>query len=60
MTPRDAWIGRLTPTQASRGMHLALQNARALASDAGVLLEAENWPPAAALAILAIEEFVGC
>ena len=48
--------GRLTPEGAALGINLAAKNARRLASDARLLLEAERIPTAASLAALSIEE----
>ena len=55
MAPKQ-YRGRLTNRQIAEGMTAAAANARRLLSDAVLLLEAERWPTAAALAILAIEE----
>lgn len=48
--------GPLTAEQIAAGMSAAARNARRLASDARILLEAERVPSAAALAALSIEE----
>jgi AbiV family abortive infection protein len=48
--------GRLTPENAAVGINLAAKNARRLASDARLLLEAERVPTAASIAALSIEE----
>ena len=46
----------LSPSEAAEAMNAASRNAKRLASDARLLLQAESWPSAAALSILAIEE----
>ena len=48
--------GRLTLDQIAEGMNAASKNAIRLVEDAQVLLAAERYPSALALAILAIEE----
>ena len=48
--------GRLDAAQIARGMNAARRNARRLAEDANLLLEAARYPTASALAILSIEE----
>src|SRR3989442_5369225 len=53
--PRQ-YVGRLTPRQAAEGIQAALANARALLSEAELLLGHGRWPRAVALSILAIEE----
>jgi AbiV family abortive infection protein len=52
----DQYCGRLSPIQAAEGMNAAAANARRLAEDAQLLLEAERFPSAASLAMLALEE----
>jgi AbiV family abortive infection protein len=48
--------GKLTPAEIAAGMTAAARNARRLASDAILLLEAKRFPTAASLAALAVEE----
>lgn len=48
--------GPLSPKQVADGINAAVRNARRLLSDAKLLLEAERYPTAAALAALSIEE----
>ncbi len=48
--------GSLDPARVAEGMNAANRNARRLVADAKLLLEAERYPSAAALAALAIEE----
>ena len=48
--------GRLDAGQIAQGMNAARRNARRLAEDAKLLLEAARYPTASALAILSIEE----
>jgi AbiV family abortive infection protein len=48
--------GRLSPQQVADGINAAQTNARRLADDAKMLLDAGRLPSAASLAILAIEE----
>jgi AbiV family abortive infection protein len=48
--------GPLTAAQIAEGMNAARRNARRLATDARILLEAERLPTAAAMAALSIEE----
>ena len=48
--------GDLDSTQIADGMNAARRNARRLADDAKLLLDAERFPTAAALAVLSIEE----
>lgn len=48
--------GRLDATQVAGGINAAVRNARRLAQDARLLIEAERYPTAASLAALAIEE----
>ena len=48
--------GRLTPTQAANGINAAVVNAKRLAEDAQLLLEAGRYPSASSFAILALEE----
>ena len=52
----DSYKSRLTAEQIADGMNAARENAKRLASDAELLLEASRFPSAASLAILAIEE----
>jgi AbiV family abortive infection protein len=52
----DQYKGRLSAEQIAEGMNAASSNAARLVEDAGLLLERERFPSAAALAILAIEE----
>jgi AbiV family abortive infection protein len=52
----DAYKGRLTPAQIAQGINAATCNAKRLADDAVLLLEAKRVPSAASIAILAIEE----
>ena len=53
-TPK--YTGDLDATQIADGMNAARRNARRLADDAKLLLDAERFPTAAALAVLSIEE----
>jgi AbiV family abortive infection protein len=53
--PRE-YRGQLTAAQIAEGMNAARRNARRLATDARILLEAERLPSAAAVAALSIEE----
>ena len=48
--------GKLTPAQVAEGINATRENARRLAKDAQLLLEAERYPTAASIAALAIEE----
>src|SRR5262245_54272130 len=48
--------GPLTAEQIAAGMSAAMRNARRLASDARILIDAKRYPSAAALAALSIEE----
>ena len=48
--------GRLTPAQAAHGINAAVANAKRLAEDAKLLLEAKRYPSASSLAILSLEE----
>ena len=48
--------GRLTPAQAAYGINAAVANAKRLAEDAKLLLEAKRYPSASSLAILSLEE----
>jgi AbiV family abortive infection protein len=48
--------GSLDPAAVAEGMNAANRNARRLVADAKLLLDAERYPSAAALAALAIEE----
>lgn len=48
--------GKLSPREIAEGMNAAAKNARRLAADAKILLDAQRFPSAASLAILAIEE----
>jgi AbiV family abortive infection protein len=52
----EEYRGRLTSAEAADGMNAAARNARQLAADAKLLLDAERYPTAAALAGLSIEE----
>jgi AbiV family abortive infection protein len=53
----SAYRGTLTPERAAEGIRAARENAQRLRDDARLLLENGRFPSAAALAILAIEEF---
>lgn len=53
---RRGYSQRLTPEMTSEGMKAALENAQSLLDDAEILLQANKWARATALAILAIEE----
>ncbi|MCU1326435.1 MAG: hypothetical protein JWN34_1805 [Bryobacterales bacterium] len=53
----DQYAGPLSPSEAAEGINAAMENARSLAGDARLLLDAGRAPRAASLAILAIEEF---
>jgi len=48
--------GPLAPNQIADGINAAIRNARRLAADAKILLEAGRLPTAAAIAALSIEE----
>ena len=50
------YSGTLDPAQLAEGMNAALRNARRLTDDARTLVDAERYPTAAAMAVLAIEE----
>lgn len=50
------YTGYLTPDQIADGINKANENAKRLAEDARLLFDAERYPSAASLAILAIEE----
>jgi AbiV family abortive infection protein len=52
----NQYKGKLTPSQIAAGMNAAITTARELANAAKILLESNNFPPAASLAILSIEE----
>lgn len=52
----DAYRGRLDASQVATGINAAIENARRLADDASLLLEAGRFPTAASLSILSIEE----
>ena len=52
----NAYLGPLTPEQAAAGIQAAIQNARSLLTDVGILLRHHRWPRSASLAVLAIEE----
>ncbi len=52
----NQYRGKLTPKQAADGMNAASANARRLASDAKIMLDAKRLPTAASLAALSIEE----
>jgi AbiV family abortive infection protein len=52
----DQYRGALSITEAVQGMNAARRNAKRLAEDARLLLEAGRYPSAASLAILSIEE----
>jgi AbiV family abortive infection protein len=52
----DAYRGKLSPADISKGMTAAARNSRRLANDAMTLLAAGSLPTAASLATLAIEE----
>ena len=54
--PLAMFEGRLTPSKVADGINAAERNAKRLAEDARLLLEAKRFPSAAALAILAVEE----
>jgi AbiV family abortive infection protein len=54
--PLSQYCGVLSPSQVAAGMNAAVANARRLAEDARLLLDAERFPTAASLAILALEE----
>jgi AbiV family abortive infection protein len=53
---RPEYRGSLDPAAVAEGMNAANRNARRLVADAKLLLEAERYPSAAAVAALAIEE----
>jgi AbiV family abortive infection protein len=48
--------GQLSASQVAEGMNAATRNARRLADDAKIMVDAERYPTAAALAALSIEE----
>lgn len=52
-----AWRGPLTPALATDGINAAIRNARRLLKDATTLYNVGGFPSAAALGILAIEEY---
>lgn len=52
----EEYRGPISPEMAARGMNLARKNAKRLAADAQLLLDAGRAPTAAALAALSIEE----
>lgn len=52
----DQYKGRLEPTQIADGMNAANENSRRLAAAASLLLESENFPLAASISLLSIEE----
>lgn len=52
----NAYRGKLSADKIAVGINAAAQNARRLAQDAEMLLNADRFPSAAALAILSIEE----
>lgn len=52
----DSYKGKLNADQITEGINAAINNAKRLSKDANLLLEAERFPSAAALAILSIEE----
>ena len=52
----DQYKGRLTPAEITKGMNAALVNAKRLADAASLLLEKGDWPLAASIAALSIEE----
>jgi AbiV family abortive infection protein len=54
--PLALFEGRLPPTKIAEGMNAAERNAKRLAQDARLLLEARRFATATAVAILAIEE----
>ncbi len=56
MKKLDSYRGYLTPRQVAEGMNAARTNAKRLAEDARLLLEANRYASASALAILSIEE----
>lgn len=53
---QERYHGPLTPGQAAEGINAAVRNARRLAADARLLLDAGRFPSAASIAALAIEE----
>jgi AbiV family abortive infection protein len=52
----EQFTGRLTPSQIAEGCNLTTNNAKRLAGDAKLLLDAGRFSTAASLAILSIEE----
>ena len=52
----DRYVGVLSADEIAEGMNAAARNARRLASDARILLDAKRFPTAASVAALAIEE----
>ena len=52
----DGYKGELSPQQIADGMNAAAENARRLADDAKLLLDAKRFPSAASIAALSIEE----
>ena len=55
-TAISKYIGPLSPSQIAAGMNTASKNALRLLEDAEILFNAERYPTAASVAILAIEE----
>lgn len=52
----DQYRGSLTAGQIAEGINAAIRNAKRLADDANLLMEAGRYPSATAIAILSIEE----
>ncbi len=52
----DRYVGALSAEEIAEGINAAIRNARRLASDAKILLEANRHPTAASVAALSIEE----
>lgn len=56
-TLKASYSGTLTPAQAANGINAAIANVNRLTEDAKLLFEAQRYPTATSLAILAIEEY---
>jgi AbiV family abortive infection protein len=54
--PLSQYQGPLSASQAAEGINIAAANAKRLAEDAKLLLDAGRYPTATSLAMLAIEE----
>jgi AbiV family abortive infection protein len=56
LRPLSPYRGTLSAKDVADGINVAVRNARRLATDARILLDARRYPSAAALAILSMEE----